>query len=336
MSSIGVASASMEARSLFDDLLEVTVLGSFTRLGPAIRRRLWRWEEPPPGALTGRTVLVTGPTSGLGRVTTERLAGLGARVILVGRDPGKLDALRDELVDRHGEDRFPTVVADMASLASVRAAVETVLATETRLDVLVDNAGAIYPERRLGPDGIEATFALLVVGPFALEAGLRPLQERTPGARVVAVTSGGMYTQSVDLDDLGSTRSAFSGPRFYARAKRVQTTLMREWARRSVHTGISYAAMHPGWADTPGLAATLPGFSRVMGPLLRTPAEGADTIVWLATAPDPLSRTGRLFLDRRPRPFDRLPATRLTAVDRREVWDRVIALAAVVDPAPER
>jgi dehydrogenase/reductase SDR family protein 12 len=325
----------MEARSLVDDLLEVTVLGSFTRLGPAIRRRLWRWEEPPPGALIGGTVLVTGPTSGLGRVTTERLAGLGARVILVGRDRAKLEALRDELVDRHGEDRFPVVVADMASLASVGGAVETVLATETRLDVLIDNAGAIYPERLVGPDGIEATFALLVVGPFALEAGLRPLQERTPGARVIAVTSGGMYTQSVDLDDLQSTRSAFSGPRFYARAKRVQTALMREWARRSVEAGISYAAMHPGWADTPGLAATLPGFSRVMGPLLRTPTEGADTIIWLATAPAPMTRSGRLHLDRRPRPFDRAPGTRLTDVDRRELWDRVVRLAGIPDPAPD-
>jgi len=325
----------MDERDLLDDLLEASVVGSFTRIGPAVRRRLDGWTEPPSDALVGRTALVTGPTSGLGRVTAERLAGLGARVVLVGRDPGKLTALQAELIERHGEDRFPIVVADLGSLASVREAVTSILATEPRLDVLVDNAGAIHPERHLGPDGIEATFALLVVGPFALEAGLRPILEATAGARVIAVTSGGMYTQAVDLADLESSRSAFSGPRFYARAKRAQTALMREWARRSVARGISYTAMHPGWADTPGLAATLPGFHGLMGPLLRTPAEGADTIVWLAAAPDPMGRTGRLFLDRRPRPFDRIPATRLAAVDRRALWDRVVELAGVPDPAPE-
>src|SRR5262249_27543584 len=136
-----------------------------------------------------------------------------------------------------------------------------------------------------------------------------------------------------DLDDLESTQTTFSGPRCYARAKRAQTALMREWARRSVGRTISYAAMHPGWADTPGLAATLPGFHAVMGPLLRTPAEGADTMVGLAPAADPMSRSGRLFLDRRSRPFDRVPATRLSDADRRELWVRVVELAAVPDPA---
>ena len=85
--------------------------------------------------------------------------------------------------------------------------------------------------------------------------------------------------------------------------------------------------MHPGWADTPGLADTLPGFYRVMGPLLRSPAQGIDTIVWLATAPEATGTSGRLFLDRRPRPFDRIPATRLSRADRRRLWESVAAIA---------
>lgn len=326
----------MDFRSFVDEALEISVVGSFTRLGPAIRRRLFAWSDPTAGSLRGRTALVTGPTSGLGRATTDALADLGARVILVGRDPGRLARLRDDLVARHGEDRFPLVVADMGSLASVRAAAATILATEDRLDIVVDNAGAIFPERRSGPDGIERTFAVLVVGPFALLAHLQPLLRRTPGARVVAVTSGGMYTQALDLDDLGFERGDFSGPRAYARAKRAQTALIREWARRSRSTGIAYSVMHPGWADTPGLAATLPGFYGLMEPLLRTPEQGADTIVWLATRPDPMAGSGRLFLDRRPRPFDRIPGTRLEAEDRRRLWDRVVGLAGVPDPIPER
>lgn len=323
---------SVELRSVVDDALEVSVVGSFSRIGPAVRRRLFGWRATPAGALSGRTVLVTGPTSGLGRAATIALAALGARVVLAGRSEARLAALRDELVRAHGEDRFPLAVVDMGSLASVRAAAATVLATEPRLDVVVDNAGAIYPERTEGPDGIEATFALLAVGPFALVAGLLPLLRRTPGSRVIAVTSGGMYTQRLDLDDLESRTGAYNGTLAYARAKRAQVALMREWDRRLGASGISFAAMHPGWADTPGLAESLPAFRRWMRPLLRTAAEGADTITWLAAHPEPSAISGRLYLDRRPRPFDRLPSTRLTAADRRRLWDFVVGLAGT-DPA---
>lgn len=324
----------MNARTLIDDLLEITVVGSFTRIGSAARRRLFGWSDPPPGALAGRTVLVTGPTSGLGRAATLEFAALGARVILVGRDEGKLRALRDELVGANGDDRFPIVVADMGSLASVRTAAERIVSTETRLDVFVDNAGAIFPERVEGPDGIEATFALLVVGPFVLVSSLLPLLRRTSGSRVIAVTSGGMYTQRLRLDDLEWRRESYSGPRAYARAKRAQVALVCEWARRLAGTGMSFAAMHPGWADTPGVSASLPGFYGAVRPLLRTSAEGADTIVWLASDADPDASSGRLFLDRRSRPFDRVPATRVSAADRRALWDAVVRLAGVADPAP--
>jgi NAD(P)-dependent dehydrogenase (short-subunit alcohol dehydrogenase family) len=323
----------VDPRALLDASLEISVVGSFTRIGPAVRRRLFGWSSPPPGAMAGRTVLVTGPTSGLGRATTDALAALGARVVLVGRSAERLALLRDELVGVHGEDRFPVVVADMGSLASVRAAVAQILETESRLDVVVDNAGAIYPERIEGPDGIEATLAVLVVGPFALVAGLLPLLRQTPGARVVAVTSGGMYFQRLDLDDLQYRVGQFTGARAYAKAKRAQIALVREWSRRLAGSGVSFAVMHPGWADTPGLAETLPGFYGLMRPLLRTAAEGADTITWLAAHPAPASTSGKLYLDRRPRPFDRIPSTRLSPADRRRLWDDVVALSGEGDPA---
>ena len=230
----------------------------------------------------------------------------------------------------------------------MRAAASRILATEPRLDVLVDNAGAIFPERTVGPDGIEATLATLVVGPFVLEAALLPLLARTPGSRVVAVTSGGMYTQPVRLDDLQYEREPWSGPRAYARAKRIQVALVREWDRRLAGAGSTSPSTRciPGWADTPGLAEALPGFYRRMRPLLRTPAEGADTIVWLATRPaadrardgadspglSGHGRGGKLYLDRRPRPFDRVPSTRLTAADRRRLWNAVVELSGSPDP----
>jgi len=142
-----------------------------------------------------------------------------------------------------------------------------------------------------------------------------------------------MYFQRLDLDDLQSRVGEFTGARAYAKSKRAQIALVREWSRRLAASGVSFAVMHPGWADTPGLAETLPGFYGLMRPLLRTAAEGADTITWLAAHPDPASTSGRLYLDRRPRPFDRIPSTRLTVADRRRLWDDVVALAGVPDPA---
>jgi NAD(P)-dependent dehydrogenase (short-subunit alcohol dehydrogenase family) len=326
----------MNVQELIDGVLELTVVASFSRAGLQVRRRLFAWEAPADGSLAGRTVLITGPTSGLGHATAGTLAALGARVVLAGRSRERLERVRDELVATHGEDRFPVLVVDMGSLASVRDAVARVLATEARLDVVVDNAGTIEAARRATVDGLEQTFATMVAGPFVLVGGLRPLLERT-GGRVIAVTSGGQYTQALALDDLGLERRAFSGPRAYAHAKRAQVTLVREWARRLAATGstITVEAMHPGWADTPGLAATLPAFHRVMGPFLRTPGEGADTIVWLATAARDEMPGGRLYLDRRPRPFDRAPMTRTSAAQRRRLWQLVVEMTGGQDPLPE-
>ena len=324
----------MEPAAIVDDLLEISVVGSFSRIGHAARRRLFGWSEPRTDALAGRTVLLTGATSGLGREAVGQLAALGARVVLAGRDPAKLAAVQADLRREHQADRFPTLVVDMASLASVRAAVERVLATEHRLDVVIDNAGAIFPTRQTTSDGVEATLATMVVGPFALIAGLRPLLAATGGARVVSVTSGGQYAQRLHLDDLEWTTEPWDGTRAYARAKRAQVCLMREWSRRVPRDEIVFVAMHPGWADTPGVAAALPGFRRWMGPLLRSPAEGADTMVWLAHDPSATELAGRLVLDRRARPFDRIPATRVSPADRRRLWDAVVAMAASRRPGP--
>src|SRR4029079_9340322 len=140
--------------------------------------------------------------------------------------------------------------------------------------------------------------------------------------------------QSLDVGDLDGTAVEYSGARFYARAKRAQVAIVREWARRLRGSAISVVSMHPGWARTPGLSASLPGFERVMGPILRTPEQGIDTITWLATAPRSAIEQGALYLDRRPRPFDRVPSTRLGAAERVALWDEVVRRIRGVDPAP--
>lgn len=322
----------MDARDVVDGLLELAVVPSFSAIGPEVRRRLWSWTAPAPGSLEGQTALVTGATGGLGRATAQAFAALGARVVLVGRDAGRLEALQAELGGGADPGRFPVHVADMADLASVRSAVQRIAAAEASLDVVIDNAGMIYPDRTAAPDGSEASMALMVLGPFVLVAGLLPLLRRAPDARVIAVTSGGMYTQPLDVHDLDGAALDYNGPRFYARAKRAQVAIVREWARRLRGTSISVVAMHPGWARTPGLSASLPGFERVMGPLLRTPEQGIDTITWLATAPRPALEPGSLYLDRRPRPFDRVPWTRLGGEPRRALWTEVVRRTGGVDP----
>jgi len=323
----------MNTHALFDDLAEALVVPSFTRIGFLLRRRLFDWEDAETHSMAGRTVVLTGPTSGLGRSAAGSFARMGARLVLVGRDAGRLERTCVELLDETPGVVATTVVADMASLASVRAAAAVILEREPRLDVIVDNAGSMFETREVTPEGFERTFATSVLGPFVLVSRLLPRLAESPDPRIVAVTSGGMYTQSLPLDDLGFERGTYAGARAYARAKRAQVALVREWARRLRGRGVLVNAMHPGWADTPGLAASLPGFHRLVGGQLRSAAQGADTILWLAAAPAARTTTGRLFLDRRVRLFDRIPSTRLSASDRRVLWDEVRALAGESGPA---
>jgi dehydrogenase/reductase SDR family member 12 len=321
-------------RAALDDLLEILVVPSFTRTGYHVRRRLFDWEELTDRSLAGRTILITGPTSGLGRSAAGTLAGMGARLVLVGRDQERLDRTAGELARETGSTELTTVVADMSSLDSVRAAAVEILARESRLDVIVDNAGAMFAEREETEEGFERSFATMVLGPFVLTSRLLPRLAESGDARIVAVTSGGMYAQPLPLDDLNYERGEYAGPRAYARAKRAQVALVREWARRLRGRSIMANAMHPGWAATPGVDDALPGFSRLVGDQLRTPEEGADTIIWLAASEEAGRATGQLFLDRRPRPFDRIPSTRLSREDRRTLWERVLALTGEEDPAP--
>jgi NAD(P)-dependent dehydrogenase (short-subunit alcohol dehydrogenase family) len=213
--------------------------------------------------------------------------------------------------------------------------------SEERLDALVNNAGAIVPERTPSVDGYEMTFATMVLGPFVLTNGLVPLLERTAAeagvARVVNVASGGMYLQRLHLDDLQMEGERYRGSVAYARAKRALVTLTREWSRRLHGRAITINAMHPGWADTPGVVASLPTFHRVIGPRLRTPEEGADTIVWLVASEEPAGVSGRFWLDRRPRPIDRLRSTRVDERDARRLWracERLTREATEVGSSP--
>jgi len=291
-----------------DGVLEATVVGSFTRIGYGARRRLYGWTPLEQLRLDGKTAIVTGATSGLGRCAAELLARQGATVEIVGRDAERTERARSELAALGGT--VSSGHADHSLLAQVRAYAVDFAARHDRLDVLVHNAGSLTHPYTVTEEGNEVTLATHVLAPFLLTALLRPLLEATPPSRVVLVTSGGAYTQPLDVDALDPPAESYDGVKAYARCKRAQVALVREWARRWAGSGIAVNAMHPGWADTPGIRTALPRFSRLLGPLLRTPEQGADTIAWLAAAPEAAAVGGALFLDRRPRATHRLRRTR--------------------------
>ncbi len=298
----------MIARAV-DAVLEATVVGSFTRIGYHARRRLYRWPACDSHDLTGRTAIVTGATSGLGFETARTLARLGASVCIVGRDAERTETARVRL-ERETGAAIEAGLADLSLLADARAFAETYAAQHERLDVLVHNAGALLAERTLTEEGNETTIATHVLSPFLMTSLLLPRLEAAPTTgRVILVASGGMYGERLDVAGLAMPEG-YDGVKVYARAKRAQVTLAREWARRLLDRPVAVNAMHPGWCDTPGIRDALPGFSRVIGPLLRTAPEGIDTTAWLAAAPEAAAIRGRFLLDRRPRATHKVPWTR--------------------------
>ncbi|MGZ8745233.1 MAG: SDR family NAD(P)-dependent oxidoreductase [Nocardioides sp.] len=298
-----------------DTALDRTVAPGYTRIGPAIRRHLPIWPaDPEPGALTGRVVAVTGATSGLGIATAEGLLRLGAELRMVVRDVAKAEGVRRDLLARVPGATISVDRCDLGDLDDVRR-----FAAEldvTHLDVLVHNAGAMPARRTESPQGHELAMAVHVLGPVLMTELLRP---RLADARVLLVTSGGMYSQRLRADDPEYRDGDYAPTTAYARSKRAQVELLPVLEDRWAGDGITVNATHPGWADTPGVVDSLPTFHRLTRPLLRDAEGGADTTVWLA-ATEPAPTGGRLWHDRRPRPFHLLRRTRTGAPERERLW----------------
>jgi dehydrogenase/reductase SDR family member 12 len=326
------------ARRGVDAALEVPVVTSFTRVGHDVRRRLWHWSDVDSYDLTGKTVLVTGATSGLGLAASTAFAAMGAHVVLLGRDAAKTARVRDDIVRATGSNALSVVVADMGELDQVRAAAADVRSNHGSLDVLVHNAGALSDTRQTNSDGVELTVASQVLGPFLLSASLLDLLRQGHDSRVLTMSSGGMYAAALSVEGLQMDDASYRGAEQYARAKRAQVTLNEMWAQRVGDRSegrVVFQSLHPGWADTPGVASSLPTFRRVVGPLLRSPEQGIDTLVWLAADQgEPLTSTGGFWLDRRIRPIHRLPTTRRsdTPERRARLWQWCVDQSGI-DPS---
>lgn len=311
-------------RDLMDRLVLPGALG-FTRFGYALRKRSW---SALPELPETRTAVVTGATSGLGRVTAERLAALGARVVLVGRNQGKLETALGEIAAATGSDKLTFEVADLSLKADVRGLANRLLKREETIHVLVNNAAVLPSEREFTAEGLETAFATDLLSPFMLTELLLPHMRSSAPARVINVLSGGMYLTGIDVDDLENARGNYDGSRAYARAKRGLMILTEHWARQLEHTGVTVNAMHPGWADTPGVRESLPGFHRLTRSVLRTPEQGADTIIWLAISPEAAGHTGKFWLDREPHLSAIFPGTAGSRSQRIQLIDELERLAA--------
>ncbi len=277
-------------------------------------------------SLSGKTVLVTGASSGLGLEASVKLAGLGARLVLVARDRARGEAAIATVQRRSGSRAVSAMGCDFASLSQIRGLAAAVVATCPNRHVLVNNAGTVSPRREVTEDGIERTFAVNHLGPFLLTNLLLDLLRRSAPARVVTVASAAHRDGDLPFDNLQFEHGGYGITRAYARSKLANVLFTSELARRLAGSGITANCLHPGvvatniWSHAPWYAAPL---LRVVKLFMTSAAKGAETIVYLAASPEVEGQTGGYYERNRrvsPAPVAQDDATA------RELWERSAAL----------
>lgn len=291
---------------------DVTV--SYSRLGYEMREPTF--DDSTLGEVAGRTVVISGATAGLGRAAAERLAGLGARVVILARDEDRGRRTLAEIAEATGNDDLALVLCDVSSLDSVRAAAAMLLEQEDAIHVLINNAGVLLHERLFTDEGYDLVLATNLLGPFLLTELLLDRIVASAPSRIIEVSSGGMYSQRIDVVDPHTREGEYEGRAVYSRTKRGQVILTEMRAEQLAGTGVVCHSMHPGWAATPGVSSSIPDFEEQFRDVLRTPAQGADTMVWLAAAAEPAQSSGLFWLDRRPRTTHKRDFTRETPEER--------------------
>jgi NAD(P)-dependent dehydrogenase (short-subunit alcohol dehydrogenase family) len=249
----------------------------------------------------GKRILVTGATDGIGLAACEALAPMGAHLAIVARDPAKAERAVRRIVGAGGpRTEVDVLMADLASQAAVRRLAAEVLERYARLDALVNNAGAVYSKRRLSPDGIELTWALNHLAPFLLTALLLERLEASGPARIVTTSSDAHKGATIPFDDLNAEHGYRI--RRYGETKLANILFTSELARRIGGADVTANCFHPGVVAT-GFGRNNGALMRlgmtIVRPLLRKPAEGADTLVWLLDSAEVEDLTGLYFLDRK-------------------------------------
>ncbi|XP_061698301.1 dehydrogenase/reductase SDR family member 12 [Syngnathoides biaculeatus] len=248
--------------------------------------------------LTGRSFLITGANSGLGKATAQEIASRGGTVHMVCRNKGRAEAAKQEIMELSKNQNVYIHIVDMSSAKQVWEFGQN-FSQSNDLHVLINNAGCMVNQRELTEEGLEKNFATNTLGTYILTTSLIPALKKSKDPRVVTVSSGGMLTQKLNVDDLQFEKGAFEGTMAYAQNKRQQVILTERWATQ--HKDIHFSSMHPGWADTPAVKLSMPSFHAKMENKLRTEAMGADTVVWLAVSEAAAKQpSGLFFQDRRP------------------------------------
>jgi len=291
----------------------------FSRFGYELSRRFW---TEPGGTLYGRKVVLTGGTSGIGKAAAFMLAEKKAFLTIIARNREKARQVQQAIISKTGNPHVDVMLADLGRMQDIKQVARQLQDTKKSIDILINNAGALFNERKETSEGFEQTFATDLLGVFYLTELLKKVIARSSG-RIINVSSGGMYTQKIDVEDLENRQPPYNGAKAYARAKRGVVILTRIWAQELQKDGITVHAMHPGWVDTPGIQRSLPGFHSLVGNQLRTPEQGADTIVWLALSETAARSTGRFWLDRRPHETVVFPGTGESEQERLALWRKL-------------
>ncbi len=286
--------------------------------------------------MRGKVCLITGGTSGIGKAAAQALAGMGAVVVIVGRDAAKTAGVVEEIKRQTNNPSVTSLLADLSVQADVRRLAAEYKQAHSRLDLLLNNAGGIFLERQLTADGLEMTFALNHLNYFLLTNLLLDRLKASAPARIVNVSSDAHRDSTLNFDDLQSEES-YSAFGVYGRSKLANILFTVALADRLAGTGVTVNALHPGFVNSGfgknnqgGLWVTL--FTKVynlVGPLLaRSPEKGAETAIYLASSPEVAGLSGKYFADCAVKAPSAAATDRATAAQLWDVSERLVARSA--------
>ena len=279
-------------------------------------------------AVQGKTVVITGATSGIGEVAANELARQGARIVLIARDRARGEQTLQRLEEIAPGRNHLAHYANLSRLAEMKRVSEVIAGTEERIDVLINNAGAVFSARQVTGDALEMTFATNHIAYFVVTHLLLERLKATPGARIVSTASHAHKRAKLDFNDLQSEKH-FSGFGMYDRSKLMNILFTRELARRLEGTGVTANCLHPGFVATRFADASgglVSAMIRGAKTFALTPEEGAKTIVYLATAPEVAKVSGKYFhLCKEVLPSDEAQKD----ADARRLWDVSLQLSGL-------
>jgi len=280
-----------------------------------------------PPSLQDQTVLITGATAGIGLVTARALAQMGAKVVIIGRNPAKTSAVAAEITRMTGNPQVAILVGDLSSFAEVRRLADEFKNRFDSLNILINNAGAFFFNHLVSADGFEMTLALNHLSPFLLTNLLMDRLEASKPARVITVSSGAHWTGHINPDTLNGYRG-FRGWRAYSQSKLMNILFTRELARR-VGDGITANCLHPGFVAT-NFAKNNGLIFRLIMPLVDltaiSPEQGAKTSIYLASSPEVANITGEYFYQCEVAPTS-MDARDMDAA--RRLWDTSLRLTGL-------